>query len=72
VTDDEPEEMKPEMRDAREEKIEFPDTDKVEDADRGPATFRYDAIEVEADEINPVKKERAWERMPPLVVMLVA
>lgn len=44
----------------------------MEDAERGPATFRLEAIEEEADEIRPVKKERAWDNIPPEVVMLVA
>ena len=29
-------------------------------------------MEEEAEEINPVKKERAWDNIPPEVVMFVA
>ena len=53
-------------------KKEVPCTERDEDAESGPATLRFADIEEEADEINPEKKERAWDNIPPEVVRLVA
>lgn len=59
VTEEEPEEIKPPIREARELNIELPDTESVEEAESGPATLRLEAMEDEAEEIKPVKNERA-------------
>ena len=57
--EDEAEEINPEVRVAKEAKVALPATERVEEAENGPATERFAEIEEDAEEINPVKRERA-------------